>query len=33
MQALYVTEQSNQVIAANNFFVVSRKAGFYASAT
>lgn len=33
MQALYTTEQSNQVIAANNFFVISRKAGFYASAT
>ena len=29
MQALCTTEQSNQVIAANNFFVVSRKAGFY----
>lgn len=32
MQALCTTEQSNQVIAANNFFVVSRKAGFYTSA-
>ena len=32
MQALCKTEQSNQVIAANNFTVVSRKAGFYTSA-
>lgn len=31
MQVLYTTEQSNQLIAANNFFVVSRKAGFYTS--